>query len=75
MMDKIQLLVIRWMTIDTNWGNFYGYYMQIAATITLSSSSPYTWPRNGLLPINVTGPVKIYGVLVGFDIRASTSAN
>lgn len=75
MMNLIQSLTLRWMVIASIWGNFYGYYQEQSFNTSISSSNPYTWTRNGLLPINVTGTVNIYSVLLGFDVTASTSIN
>ena len=75
MMNLIQSLTLRWMVIASIWGNFYGTYLRNGFSTSISNSNPYTWTRNGLSPINVTGTVNVFSVLLGFDVTASTSIN
>jgi hypothetical protein len=69
-MNKIQSMRFRYMVIDSNWGNFAGFWFQYTAIVIVTSSSSYTWADSGLTAINMTGTVRTFSVFTGFDITA-----
>ena len=79
-MNQIQSLTFRYMVIDSNWGGFVGAYYQespgfIGSGTSISSTNPYSWTQTFVFSVNMTGTVKSYYCLTGFDVLASTGAN
>jgi len=73
-MNNIQTMTIRYLIIDSNWGNFFFYWFQEPIFTSVSSSSPFTYSES-ISSINMTGGVKCFSCLSGFDVTASSSTN
>jgi hypothetical protein len=73
MMNKVQTLTMRYLLIDSNWGNFdFDWYMYTSTT-WLDDNTNITSNFSSLPTVNMTGGARIFACLTGFDVRTASS--
>jgi hypothetical protein len=76
MMNKVQTLTMRYLLIDSNWGNFDFDWYRYTITMgggPLDDTSPITKLFTGMPTVNMTGRVSIFACLTGFDVTTASS--
>jgi hypothetical protein len=71
-MNLIQSMKFRYMVIASSWGIFVSYWNTESVNTFVSSTMSYTWTNTGLNAVNMSGTVKTFSVLTGFDVTATT---
>jgi hypothetical protein len=71
-MNLIHSMVFRYMVFASNWGVFVSYWNTKSVNDSIASNSNYTWTDAGLDAVNMSGTVKTFSVLTGFDVTATT---
>lgn len=67
-MSLIQTITINYIVINYNWGNFQFNWIQLSIYPHISSSNSYTNSTIVTGTVDMTGTVKTYSTLTGFDI-------
>lgn len=73
--NKIQTITIRYMIVSSSWGAFRFSYLMEPVMSTISIGFPISFTSGALTPINMTGTIKTFFILTGFDITASDNTN
>lgn len=73
--NRIQSMTFRYLIISSAWGTFSFYWFLDPVEMNISSTSSYPFKQSGLDKVNLTGTVKSFACLTGFDVTASSSTN
>lgn len=70
-------MTFRYLVVASNWGTFSGYWhiYTVSPGQIITISSPYIDTITGLSSVNFSSNIRVFAVLTGFDIVASSSAN
>lgn len=76
LINRIQSMTIRYITIASSWATISFYYFMEPFNGNVWAGNPLSFSSSGSLdPVVMTGTVKSFFILTGFDITAADATN